>query len=244
MSNENTNQDYIQGPFESSKYSHNRESYQQSLDTIKSLNYDFDDLIHYFPCFTGHLTLARYLSFYDFYRKTLGVAGHIAEIGVYKGAVSLLFAKLVKIFEPNSITQVHGFDWFKGNHPGPNDLNMPEGGYAESFERVSALTASQGLDNILKIHNLDVTHQLNPFLDQWKHLQFKIVFLDCGAHEVVSTALPALWDRLTPGGILILDQYNFDVAPGEAMAVREFLPHAKVKTLQHGWMPTAYIEKE
>jgi hypothetical protein len=243
VSKENQIKGYVEGPFESSKFSAARANYKNSLDVIKSLEYEFEDYIQYFPCFTGHLTLARYLSFYEFYRRTLGVAGHIAEVGVYKGAVSLFFAKLIKIYESNSLTQVHGFDWFKGNLPGPNDLNMPAGGYSESYERVSKLIEAQGLDNIFKLHNLDVVTEIIPFLGKWKHMQFKIVFLDCGAHEVVRTALPALWERLTPGGILILDQYNFDVAPGETLAVREFLPNANVRTLENGWMPTAFIEK-
>ena len=65
-----------------------------------------------------------------------------------------------------------------------------------------------------------------------------------GVYEVVSKSLPYLWERLTAGGIMLFDQYNFDVAPGETRAVREFLPHAKVRTFPNGWMPNAYIVKE
>jgi len=60
---------------------------------------------------------------------------------------------------------------------------------------------------------------------------------------VVRTALPLIWERVTPGGIVILDQYNFEVAPGETVAVREVLPNARVRTLSPAWMPTAYIVK-
>lgn len=62
------------------------------------------------------LTLGRSLCLYA-YKGTLGLAGNIAEVGVLRGAGTLFVAKL---FEPNSLTQVHGFDWFKGNqHPNP-----------------------------------------------------------------------------------------------------------------------------
>jgi len=244
MSKADAKPDYEPGPFESAKFDAYRAPYRKALDTIRSLDYSEEDLIHYFPAFTGHLTLARYFTFYECYKKTLGVAGHIAEIGVYKGAVSLLFAKLIQLYEPHALTQVHGFDWFQGMLPGEGDRNMPEGGYTESFERVDALIKGQQLDHIFKLHNMDVISGLGPFLDQWKHMQFKLVFMDAGAQEVVRATLPLLWDRLTPGGILVLDQYNFDIAPGETMAVRDILPNAKVRTFPNGWMPTAYIEKE
>ncbi|MCD6063102.1 MAG: hypothetical protein K0R82_1013, partial [Flavipsychrobacter sp.] len=55
--------------------------------------------------------------------------------------------------------------------------------------------------------------------------------------------LPLFWSRLTKGGYLILDQFNFDIAPGETQAVKEFLPDVKIQTFPWGWMPTAYIVK-
>ncbi len=235
---------YVEGPLESSKHAVLRRDYYAGLETIKGLGYEVEDYIHHFPCFVGHLTLARFLSLYECYQRTLGVAGHVAEVGVYKGAVSLFLAKLLKIFEPQALTQVHGFDWFRGNQPGPHDTDMPVGAYAEPYERVVRLVQAQGLSNILKIHQLDVANEIGRFLEARPHLQFKLVFLDCGVHEVVRAAIRALWPRLTPGGMLVFDQYNFEAAPGETLAVRELLPEQRVRTFAYGWMPTAYIQKE
>jgi hypothetical protein len=234
---------YVEGPLESSKHAALRGDYYAGLQAIKGLGYEVEDFIHHFPCFVGHLTLARFLSLYECYQRTLGVAGHVAEVGVYKGAVSIFLAKLTRIFEPQSLTQVHGFDWFRGNQPGPQDTDMPEGAYCEPYERVARLVQAQGLSNILKIHQLDVANEIQRFLDERPHLQFKLVFLDCGVHQVVRAAIPAFWSRLTPGGMLVFDQYNFEAAPGETLAVREFLPDQHVRTFPYGWMPTAYIQK-
>lgn len=124
------------------------------------------------------------------------------------------------------------------------DTRIVKGGHTESYERVSKLVAAQRLNNIIHIHKLDVTCELQRFFEEHSHLQFKIVFLDAGMYEVVRAALPLFWERLNPGGYLLLDQFNNDVAPGETKAVREVLPNAKVPTFQFGWMPTAYIIKE
>ncbi len=238
---------YTPGGLETSKFAAAKEPYYQGLEAIKGLGYTTEDYIHNFPCFTGHLTLARYLSLFNCYQKTLGIAGHIAELGVYMGACSMLFAKLTQIYEPNAVTQVHGFDWFKGarNLSSEDRDNLTEGSYLEPKERVEALIRAQKLDHILKIHDLDMASEaVGEFFRKYRHMQFKLVFFDIGIYEVVSNCLPYFWERTTPGGIIIFDQYNIDIAPGETRAVRELLPNVVVRTFQHGWIPTAYIVKE
>jgi hypothetical protein len=62
-------------------------------------------------------------------------------------------------------------------------------------------------------------------------------------YDVVKSCLPLFWERLAKGGYLILDQYNFEIAPGETQAVKEFLKDVEIRTFSWGWMPTAYIIK-
>lgn len=235
--------DHINGHLESIKFDSLRTPYYEGIETIKNLNYEIEDFINYFPCFTGHLTLSRFLSLYDLYKKTLGIPGHIAEVGVYKGASLLLFAKLVQLFESNALTQVHGFDWFEGTAPGQMEVNLIEGGYKESYARIKSLITSQRLDHIIRLHVLDVRKALSAFSEKYPHLQFKIVFLDAGTYDNVKACLPYFWPRISKGGLLILDQYNHELAPGETLAIREFLPDKEIYTIPNSWMPTAYIVK-
>ena len=75
------------------------------------MNFTQDEIIEDFPRFSGHMSIGRYLTLYELYKKTEGIAGHIAEVGTYKGSSLLWFTKLVQIYESESLTQVHGFDW-------------------------------------------------------------------------------------------------------------------------------------
>lgn len=236
--------DYIPGELESSKHARLKERYYSGLSTIQEMGYEFEDFIHHFPCFCGHLTLARFLSLYECYRWTLGVSGHIAEVGVYRGSGSLFFGKLTEIFESNSLTQVHGFDWFQGTRKTEDASNVFAGSYCESYDRVLRLIKCQSLDHVIKIHKMDISKELEPFFDQNTHLQFKLVFMDAGQKYIMEKAIPLFWDRLTSGGIMIFDQFNFDIAPGETEAVKKHLPNEKIRTFPFGWMPTAYVVKE
>lgn len=235
--------DYTPGTLESAKFLDRKGPYYEGLEKTLSLGFSQEDLIHYFPSFTGHMTLSRYLVLYEAYKMTLGVAGHIAELGVYKGAGSLLFGKLCQIFEPGSLTQVHGFDWFEGTNPTEEEPNVNPGSYKEDYQRIVDLVEAQQMNNIVHIHKLDLTADLPAFFKKFPHLQFKLLFFDAGQYDIVSHALENLWDRLTPGGILLLDQFNHDLSPGETRAVKEFLPDAEIKTFPFGWLPSAYIKK-
>ena len=175
---------------------------------------------------------------------TLGIAGHIAEVGVFRGAVSLFLAKLSLLFEPHTMTQIHSFDWFRDPcewGPAASD-DMPV--YYEPYERIRDMIAVQGLQRYVLLHRLDVKTELEGFFHEYNHLQFRLVFLDAGEYDIVARSIREFWPRLSNGGIMIFDQFNHEVAPGETMAVRELLPPDSIlRTFPHGGMPTAYVVK-
>lgn len=232
------------GEFEYNRFDNRRKGYQDALNYMQDLNLSSKEIIENYSIYSGHMTISRYLGLYELYKSVLGVAGHIAEVGTYKGASLLYFGKLIRIFEGESLTQVHGFDWFQGTGEDSIVNKVDIGSYKGDFEILKKLIEIQDLKNIAFVHKMDVTKELKSFLDTYRHFQFKIVFMDIGLYDVVRIALPLLWERLTPGGILILDQYNHELSPGETIALREILPNAKVKSLPNIWMPTAYIVKE
>ena len=234
---------YKEGQFETQKFRKRKGPYYNGLKEILSLGYEREDLIHHFPSFVGHMTLSRVIALYELYKMTLGVAGHIGEVGVYKGGATLLFAKLTQIFEPETLTLVHGFDWFKGAKPTDEEPNVVEGSYKEDYDRLMRLIRAQCLDHIVHIHKLDLRTQLDRFFHTNSYIQFKLVYLDAGLYDVVITCLKHFWPRLTSGGVLVFDQFNHELAPGETRAVKEFLPDAQIKTFTFGWMPTAYVIK-
>lgn len=231
------------GRYELQKFAARKPAFYKNMEEIMSLGHDPTDYIHHFPAFVGHQTLARFITLYELYKQTLGVAGHIAEIGIWKGTSSLFFAKLMRLFEPETLTLVHGFDNFEGAKITEEEKYVEEGECQEDYDRLMRLISAQGYDNIVKVHNLDVTTELPAFFEEHVHLQFKLIFADIGIYEVVKSTLEHFWPRLTSGGVMIFDQFNHEVAPGEARAIREFMPDAKLRTFPFGWMPTTYVVK-
>ena len=237
---------HINGTLESVKFNSRREEFYEYRDFLNKQDIPTSDLLEHFPAYVGHMSLHRVFTLYELYKKVQNVAGHIAEIGVYKGSGSLLFAKLVHIFENEALTQVHGFDWFEGTGAGgENDAELvPEGGYQSDYRALMDLIHKQKLDHIIRIHNFDITKELESFFDKYKHLQFKLIFMDAGMYDVMKAAIPLFWDRLIPGGIMVFDQYSHELGPGETIAIRELLPQVKIQTIPNSWMPNAYAVKD
>jgi len=230
---------------ETQRLANRREGYWKGIHEILEMGIAPADLIHHAPAFAGHVNLARYLALYEAYKLALPVAGHIAEAGIWKGTCTIFFAKLMRMFEPASNTLVHGFDWFKGARlEGDEAKLVEEGMYAASHEWVTRLVSVQGLDDVVRIHNLDLAQELPDFFARHPHLQFKLIFLDCGVYKVVRACLEQFWPRLTPGGVLVLDNYNHETAPGETRAVRELLPDKKIRSFEFTNQPTAYLVKD
>jgi hypothetical protein len=210
----------------------------------RQLGYNPEDFYEHFPCFVGAKTLARFISLQQCYQMTLGIAGHMAEVGVFRGAASLFLAKLSLLYEPHTVTQVHAFDWFR--EPTREELEAAPHGYTyyEPYDRILELIGVQGLQRYVLLHRMNVILELEGFFRLHPHLQFKLVFLDAGQYDIVANALREFWPRITAGGIVIFDQFNHEVAPEETKAVKDLLPpDSVIRTFPHGWMPTAYVVK-
>jgi hypothetical protein len=202
-----------------------------------------EDVMKSFPVYVGYIAIARMLALYELYKQTKDLSGHIAEVGTFRGATLHFVGKLIRIFEPNSNTQAHGFDWFQGMTPGAADNKVETGRWQGDYERLVGLTKAQGLDDTIIVHKMDVSSALQPFLQQHDYMRFKFVFLDCGLQHVLTAALPAFWEKLVPGGVLIMDHYNHGVSPSESALVDRVTGGAAIQQVPFARQPTGYIIK-
>lgn len=219
-------------------------NYHKYVQELLDLDVPAMDLLHQNTAFAGQVSIARTLSLYELYKKTTDLAGHVAEVGVWKGASFLLLAKLIGIFEPHSNTLVHGFDNFQGMTPAEDEKEVVAGSYKTDYETLRKIIDIQEIGNIARLHKLDVTKDLDHYFDNFKGTRFKLVFLDAGVYEVLKHCIPAFWDRMVPGGIMVFDQFNYESGFGETNAVREFLPDEKVEFINWSRSPSGYIVKK
>jgi hypothetical protein len=201
------------------------------------------DLLYHFPAFVGSVNLARFLSLFKAFEATQHISGHIGDFGTYKGGSFFTFAKLVRIFEPHSNTEVLGFDWFKGQTPGPKDHSINQGKYVSEKHVLEALIEKQNLSGIMKLHDMNLVKDFSNFLTENPWLHFRLAFIDCGIEDVLNAKIKPVWDRILPGGILILDHFNHEVSPTESVIALAATSGRVVEQFSFSRSPTAFIVK-
>jgi hypothetical protein len=98
-------------------YSKDDLDYFKFLLSVEKQKIQSTEIIFNHTIYQGTKNLSRYLQLYELFKSVHKLSGHIADVGTYKGASLFYFSKLIKIFQPNSLTKVYGFDWFKGQIP-------------------------------------------------------------------------------------------------------------------------------
>jgi O-methyltransferase len=138
--------------------------------------------------------------------------GHIAEIGVYKGGTGRLIAKTC----PNK--QVHLFDTFSG---------MPKENQVVDWHKQGDFsdTSLDSVKAFLKDCNNVVFHPgLFPgTANEIVNTRFSLVYIDVDIYQSVKDCLEFFYNRVTPAGIIILDDYESRYCLGVKQAVTEFL---------------------
>jgi hypothetical protein len=220
------------------------EKYFNYIDWLENQNnFSERDLLFHFPAFVGSVNLARFLSLFKAFEATQHISGHLGDFGTYKGGSFFTLAKLVRIFEPHSNTQVHGFDWFKGQAPGPNDHSINQGKYVSEKKLLEDLIDKQDLSGLMKLHDMDLVNDFGKFMSQNPWLYFRLAFIDCGIEDVLDATIKPVWERLLPGGILILDHFNHEVSPTETVIALAATSGREVQNFSFSRSPTAFIVK-
>lgn len=163
----------------------------------------------------GHTLLdtVRCYMLYQFGLQTEHLPGDIAEVGVYRGGTAMLLARVTE----NSGKEIHLFDTFSGMPPVDPEKDLHACG---DFGDTSV--------NEVKKYLSEVGHvRFFPgfFPDTAVSLSdktFSLVHVDADIYQSVKDCLEFFYPRLTPGGIMVCDDYGFPTCPGARLAVDGF----------------------
>jgi len=200
--------------------------------------------------------LAKLISKSLFIENTKDIVGDIVECGVFKGSGILSWLKLKKILIPNSMKKVIGFDIFDtdtlvNNLSGIDKLRMNElfkernfshsEDYKENLEKI--IKSCNFTDGDYELIKGDISITADEFCRKRPGFKISILYLDMDVEKPTFDALTAFWDRVSIGGLIILDEYGYHQW-SESIGVDKFLQNknAKVEILNFQ-APTAFIRK-
>jgi 3-O-methyltransferase len=223
------------------------------------------DMRHYldlFAVYTNRRSFIRQLAHYELFKLTVDLPGYYLDFGVYFGKSFFSWHKFLEIFTPTAThKKVIGFDTFAG-FPGL----APEDGASDPTVQkgpggLNSASFLAEFRELLDLHNQDavlpvgrgvivqgdVCKTFPQWLEENPEARFCLCSLDLDLYEPTAVVLAGCWDRIVPGGVLLLDEYATSRWPGETKAWDDFAAsrslNITLKRFPYANAPGAYLIK-
>ena len=193
----------------------------------------------------------KILSCYELFKMALHIPGAIVECGVFKGVSLIRWATFRDIFSDLSAKRIIGFDIF-GKYP---EANLPEdklhrksfingAGKGISKEQLESILVQKDITNVELVAG-DIVKTAPRYVEQHPGLKISLLYLDCPIYEPVFSALENFYDRIMPGGLLLLNGYAKIAQLGETKAVDDFFTNSdiSIRRLPFSFSPCYLIKK-
>ena len=191
--------------------------------------------------------LRRILFLYEIYKDILTVPGVIMQFGVRWGRELALFESLRTTFEPfNHSRKVIGFDTFSGyqgiDKKDGNHSVIVEGNLTTSakYEDIldDLLSTREQMDPLPHIQKYDLIkgnaeETLEKYLIDNPHTIISLAHLDMNLYKPTKACLELLKPHMPRGSIIIIDEVNLDIMPGETLAIKEVFGLENIKLKRH-----------
>lgn len=180
--------------------------------------------------------LTRVLALFQLFRRVLGVKGSIVECGVHRGASLLAWANFSAILEPaNLFRRIYGFDTFSGfPSVGVRDRSRWRDRSREDFRAdahgelkklIAAYDRNRYLGHMPRVDLVkgDAQRTIPAFLRRHPHLVVALLFVDFDLYEPTRVALEHLVPRMPRGAVIVFDELDNPLWPGETLALLDTL---------------------
>jgi len=152
-----------------------------------------------------------------------GVPGDVVEFGCYAGTTSIFIRRLLDEQAASTTHVFHVYDSFEGLPEKTAPDRSPAG---TQFSAGKLSVSKKAL-----LHEFQTAHLRPPVVHKgWfaelssadvpEHIAF--AYLDGDFYQSIFDSLRLVWPRLSPGGMVLIDDYGRDALPGPQRAVHDF----------------------
>jgi len=205
-------------------------------DMYRTSPLPLEHLVYNFGLYTRSSVLVKTLVINEIYELILPVPGIIIEFGTWWGQNLVMFENLRAIYEPfNKTRKIVGFDTFEGyssfsSKDRPGQV-ITEGGYAATpdypaylRELLAVHEGNNVLGHLRNRHEIvkgDVVQTAPKYFADHPETVVALAYFDLALYEPTKACLKAIRPHLVPGSVILLDEFTWAEAPGEAIAFKE-----------------------
>jgi hypothetical protein len=146
-----------------------------------------------------------------------GIEGAVAELGVYQGH----FSRVLEAMFPDR--PLYLFDTFEGFHMDDVQIEQERAFSAATVGHLSDTSVDTVLAKLSNRGNVHVVKGCFPqSTRQTEDRTYAFVMIDVDLYQPIYEGLKYFYDRLSPGGYIMVHDYNFERYQGAKEAVRTF----------------------
>ncbi len=205
-----------------------------------------------FPKYIPRAFMTRFLARIECFKLVLETQGVIMDCGVLFGGSLMTWARASSIFEPlNSQRKIIGFDTFEG-FPGFSSKDTTgkaaeskEGGfnfgnddlYSDLLECIKVFDSDRQISHIPKVEVVkgDCTKTIPRYLEENPHTIVSLLHLDVDIYEPTKVALKHIVPRMPKGAVIVFDELNSPLWPGESIALLDELGVRDLQIKRFAW---------
>ena len=221
-------------------------------NTSQSIYDNFNDFI-----FSDDVTVfSKLVARFDLFNRVINVPGDIVECGVYKGSGILTWLKIKRVLTPNNLKKVIGFDMFDDDDlvdilSGEDKIKMKNLFEVRNFEyknyapKLEQIILDAGFTQAdFELIKGDASITTKDFVNKRPGFKISLLYLDMDIEKPTYDTLVNFWDRVSRGGIVVLDEYAHHQW-SESLGVDKFLEQKNltIEILQNHSFPSAIIRK-
>ena len=208
------------------------------MNKKRSFTQNIWDIENYFYLNSDVSRIDKIICHYEIFKKTVDIPGSIVECGVFKGLSLIRFLNFRDLLDKKSKT-VYGFDIF-GKFP--KQIIKRDNKFALLHDsKIGVGLNIKKLNNYLKIKKFknfklikgQIEKTLPEILDKKIIKKISFLHLDLDVYEPTKFSLESLYNKVSKGGIILIDDYSR--VHGATKATNEFLKRnskLKIETLK------------
>ena len=162
-----------------------------------------------------------------------GVPGDVVEFGCYAGTTSLFIRRLLDETHQSAVRSFHVYDSFAGL---PEKHAQDNSAAGVDFQAGRLAVSKKEFLRHFYAANLTppIIHKgwFGELTGADVPPTIAFAFLDGDFYESILDSLKLVWPRMSPGGVVLIDDYGREALPGASRAVHDFFGRGDIRS-QH-----------
>lgn len=215
----------------------------------------YNEKMHAFPRFVHRQAISYFLARNEIFKEIVPLHGSIFDFGVYRGSSVFTWLQLSATYEPyNHIRKIIGFDSFQGfstlnehdHGTEGNDLAIKReggmefhGGDEEISRGISLCDLNRPLGHVNRAQVVrgDLPGAFASYLEEHPETIVALANFGLGLYEPTLELLTLLKPRLQRGSILLFEDLNQAMWPGETKALFEVFSPSEISLQRLPYCP-------